>query len=78
MAPLPVYDEDEVGHRLEATSAAAVERAIDEAFVSGYRVVMLVAAATALASALSTALLIGGKREPEERPEAETARALAA
>ena len=63
---------------LEATSAAAVERAIDEAFVSGYRVVMLVAAATALASALSTALLIGGKREPEERPEAETARALAA
>jgi EmrB/QacA subfamily drug resistance transporter len=41
---------------------AAVERSVDEAFVSGYRTVMLVAAAMALASAVSAALLIqGGK-----------------
>jgi hypothetical protein len=42
---------------------ATVERAIDAAFVSGYRTVMLVAAAMALASAISAALLIDGKRE---------------
>ncbi|HSL01590.1 MAG TPA: MFS transporter [Rubrobacteraceae bacterium] len=41
---------------------ATVERAIDEAFVTGYRLVMLVAAATALASAISAALLIEGKK----------------
>jgi hypothetical protein len=39
-----------------------VEQAIDEAFVSGYRVVMLVAAAAALASAISAAVLIEGKK----------------
>jgi hypothetical protein len=39
-----------------------VERAIDEAFVSGYRAVMLVAAAMAAASALSAAVLIEGKK----------------
>jgi len=43
-------------------SAQSVERAIDEAFVSGYRVVMLVATAMSLASAVSAALLLGGKR----------------
>jgi EmrB/QacA subfamily drug resistance transporter len=42
-------------------AAPAVERAIDEAFVSGYRTVMLVSAGMALASALSAALLIEGK-----------------
>ena len=47
---------------LDATQSAGVERAIDEAFVSGYRVVMLVAVATALASAVSAALLLRGKR----------------
>jgi hypothetical protein len=49
---------------LDAASQAAVERAIAEAFVSGYRVVMLVATASALASALGAALLIEGKKEP--------------
>jgi hypothetical protein len=39
-----------------------VERAIEESFVSGYRLVMLVAAGTALVSALSAALLIEGKK----------------
>ena len=48
---------------LGAASGAAVEQAIDEAFVSGYRVVMLVAAATALASAASASLLIEGKEQ---------------
>ncbi|MGH2561108.1 MAG: MFS transporter, partial [Thermomicrobiales bacterium] len=38
---------------LDATAAAGVERAIDEAFVSGFRVVMLVAAALAVASAVA-------------------------
>jgi EmrB/QacA subfamily drug resistance transporter len=47
-------------------AAPAVERAIDEAFVAGYRAVMLVAAGTALASALGAAFLISGKK-PEER-----------
>jgi EmrB/QacA subfamily drug resistance transporter len=47
---------------LDAAQGANVDRAIDEAFVSGYRVVMLVAAAMALASALSAAVLIEGKK----------------
>src|SRR5215212_693669 len=47
---------------LGPAQSANVERAIDEAFVSGYRVVMLVAVAIALASALSAALLLEGKK----------------
>jgi hypothetical protein len=47
---------------LDAAQRANVDRAIDEAFVSGYRVVMLVAVAMALASALSAALLLEGKK----------------
>ncbi len=53
---------EDIGAKLEA----AVERSIDEAFVSGYRTVMLVAAAMALASAISAVLLIEGKK-PKER-----------
>jgi EmrB/QacA subfamily drug resistance transporter len=51
----------EVPEALAKRPAAAVERAIDGAFVSGYRVVMLVIAGMALASALSAALLIKSK-----------------
>jgi hypothetical protein len=47
---------------LAAAQGAVVDRAIDEAYVTGYRTVMLVAAATSLASAVSAALLIEGKR----------------
>ncbi len=47
---------------LDAVQSAQVERAIDEAFVSGYRVVMLVATAVALASAISAVVLIEGKK----------------
>jgi MFS family permease len=52
---------------LDAASSVAVDRAVDEAFVSGYQGVMLVAAGASLASALSAALLIGGKTS-EEHP----------
>jgi hypothetical protein len=51
---------------LDAAQRANVDRAIDEAFVSGYRVVMLVAVAMALASAVSAALLLEGKK-PKNR-----------
>ena len=47
---------------LGAAKSAEVERAIDEAFVFGYRGVMLVATAMALASAVSAAILLQGKR----------------
>ena len=47
---------------LGAAQSANVDRAIDEAFVSGYRVIMLVAVAVALASAFSAALLLEGKK----------------
>jgi EmrB/QacA subfamily drug resistance transporter len=47
---------------LDAAQSANVDRAVDEAFVSGYRVVMLVAVAMALASAVSAALLLEGKK----------------
>ena len=53
---------------LGPAQSANVERAIDEAFVSGYRVVMLVAVAIALASALSAAHLLEGKK-PEGNAE---------
>jgi len=63
---------------LDAGSRAAVGRAIDEAFVSGYRVVMLVATASALTSALGAALLIEGKKRAEEKPDGSEAKDLAA
>jgi EmrB/QacA subfamily drug resistance transporter len=59
---------------LDAATAGAVERAIEEAFVSGYRAVMLVAAGMSLASGLGAALLIEGKKEekPAEEPAQES------
>ena len=45
-----------------------MERGIEESFISGYRVVMLVAGGTALASALSAAMMIEGKK-PERSAE---------
>lgn len=47
---------------VDAGTAARIERAIDESFVAGFRAVMLVSAALALASALAAALLVGGRR----------------
>jgi EmrB/QacA subfamily drug resistance transporter len=57
----------EIPAGLGTATAGAVERAIDEAFVSGYRVIMLVAAGMSLASGLSAALLIEGKKTSETR-----------
>ena len=54
---------------LDAATAGAVERAIEEAFVSGYRAVMLVAAGMSLASGLGAALLIEGKKEERSAEE---------
>jgi EmrB/QacA subfamily drug resistance transporter len=54
-----------------------VERAIDEAFVSGYRVVMLVSTVIAMASAISAALLIEGKRPKVDTGEANIEEAIA-
>jgi EmrB/QacA subfamily drug resistance transporter len=47
---------------------AALERAIDESFVAGFRVVMLICAALAAASALSALLLIEGKGSGTKQP----------
>jgi EmrB/QacA subfamily drug resistance transporter len=55
---------------LGAAQRAKVDLAIDEAFVSGYRVVMLVAVAAALASAISAALLLEGKKPKESAEQA--------
>jgi EmrB/QacA subfamily drug resistance transporter len=44
---------------VDAVTAAQIERAVDEAFVAGFRVVMLVSAGLALASALAAAVLVG-------------------
>ncbi|WP_047864880.1 MFS transporter [Rubrobacter aplysinae] len=53
---------------LSAGTAAAVERAISESYVAGFRWVMLVCAGLALASSLSAAFLIQGKKVPLESP----------
>jgi EmrB/QacA subfamily drug resistance transporter len=42
-------------------TAAAIETAVDESFVVGFRVAMLIAAGLALASAVASALIIEGK-----------------
>ena len=47
---------------LSSTTQAAVQRAIDESFVSSFRVIMLIAAGLALVSAISSFLLIEGKQ----------------
>jgi EmrB/QacA subfamily drug resistance transporter len=65
----------EVPEGLGGATAAAVERAIDEAFVAGFRIAMFVAAALALASAVAAAILIEGKGEKARAVEAESARA---
>ena len=48
----------------KAETKQAVKRAVEESFVSGFRVVMLIAAALALASSLFALLLIEGKAQP--------------
>jgi hypothetical protein len=64
----------EAPENLDPTLNMQVERVIDEAFVSGYRVVMLVATAMALVSAISAALLIKGKKPRGDAEEAQADR----
>jgi EmrB/QacA subfamily drug resistance transporter len=51
----------EVPEGLDGETAAAVQRAIEEAFVAGFRTAMFVAAALALVSAVGAGFLIEGK-----------------
>jgi hypothetical protein len=52
---------------LGAARSRAVERAVDESFVAGFRDAMLAAAALALASAVVALVMVGGK-SPERTP----------
>jgi hypothetical protein len=49
------------------TDDPLARRAINEAFVAGYRAVLWVAAGLALASSFSAALLMGAKKKPVQR-----------
>ncbi len=64
----------EAPENLDPTLNMQVERVIDEAFVSGYRVVMPVATAMALVSAISAALLIKTKKPKGDAEEAQADR----
>jgi EmrB/QacA subfamily drug resistance transporter len=68
----------EVPEGLGGATAAAVQRAIDEAFVAGFRIAMFVAAGLALASAVAAGIMVEGKgkaarSEEAKRAEGETA-----
>jgi hypothetical protein len=56
----------EVPEGVGEEEAAAIERAIDESFVAGFRMVMLIAAGLAIASAVAAAILIEGKGSPQK------------
>jgi hypothetical protein len=63
---------------LSGETAAAVQKAIEESFVAGFRIAMFVAAALALASAVAAGIMVGGKgpavrSEESRRSEGETA-----
>jgi EmrB/QacA subfamily drug resistance transporter len=63
---------------LSGETAAAVQRAIEESFVAGFRIAMFVAAALALASAVAAGIMVEGKgkavrSEEARRREGETA-----
>ena len=59
---------------VDGQTASRVEGAVDEAFLSGFRLAMYVAAGLALLSALSSAIIIEGKGRPAptERGEGRT------
>jgi EmrB/QacA subfamily drug resistance transporter len=60
---------------VDGETAASIERAVDESFVSGFRIAMYIAAGLALASAVASALMIEGKGQAarSERTEGEAA-----
>jgi EmrB/QacA subfamily drug resistance transporter len=64
----------EVPDGLDGGTAAAVERAIDESFVAGYCVAMLLASGLALASAVVAGIMIEGKGRAVESREPGRAR----
>ncbi len=57
---------------LGAGQAAIVEEAVDESFVVAFRLIMLVTAGLAVASAVASAILIEGKGHPESIGEPQT------
>ncbi len=59
---------------VDAETSAAVERAVDEAFVGAFRLAMYIAAGLAIASALAAAVLMEGKGQFEKPEEAAKAR----
>jgi Major Facilitator Superfamily len=58
----------DVPEGVEGAQATAIKEAVAESFVAGFRLVMLIAAGLAIASAVSAAVLIEGKG-PIERPQ---------
>ena len=58
---------------ISSTLHAALQQAIAQSFVSGFRLVMLIAAGLALASSLSAALLIEGKKASAQSTQREGA-----
>lgn len=75
-AEVPKLAEAEVPAQVEGADRAALERALDDAFLQSFRVTMLIAAGLALASAVCAALTIGPgaarerSTEPERKPDA--------
>ena len=60
---------------VDEETAASIERAVDESFITAFRVAMYIAAGLALASAVASALIIEGKGRAtrSEKPEGEAA-----
>ncbi|CAN5892800.1 hypothetical protein BH23ACT11_BH23ACT11_28680 [soil metagenome] len=58
---------------VDGETAAAIENAVDESFVAGFRIAMYIAAGLALASALAATFIIEGKGQEQEAGEAEGA-----
>ena len=51
---------------VDGQTATAINKAVDESFVSGFRLAMYIAAGFALASALAAAIIIEGKGQPQK------------
>lgn len=56
---------------VDSETAAAIDEAVDESFVAGFRLAMYIAAGFALASALAAAIIIEGKGQTQKTDTAE-------
>ena len=56
---------------VDQSTATAINKAVDESFVSGFRLAMYIAAGFALASALAAAIIIEGKGQQQKTDTAE-------